>query len=96
MTVPRSPRRLLASAYAWLPAVFFGAVLLDVVYSSLPDHLDGFVAGPSVYSEVSDFFLMLGALTILFALAAIVICWDVGSALPSFRPRNLTVQAVTS
>jgi len=80
MSESRNLGRLLGTIYAWILAVFLGAVLLDIVYSTLLKDVDGFLAGPSVYSEVSDFLLILGALTILFALAAIVVSWDVGSA----------------
>lgn len=71
---------LVAAAYAWILAVFLGAVLLDIIYSSLLQEVDAFEAGPSVFSEVSDFLLMLGALTIAAALAAVVVSWAVRSA----------------
>jgi hypothetical protein len=80
MSESRNLGRLLGAVYAWLLAVFLGAVLLDIVYSTLLEDVEDFLAGPSVYSEVADFLLILGALTILFALAAIVVSWDVGSA----------------
>lgn len=85
----RNLRHLLAGIYAWILAVFLGAVLLDIVYSTLLEDVDGFLAGPSVYSEVADFLLILGALTILFALAAIVVSWDVGSARNLFLASTL-------
>jgi len=86
--VGRSLGRLLSGCYAWILAVFLGAVLLDIVYASLLDAVEGFRAGPFVYSEVSDFLLFLGALTVLFALAAIVLSWPVTSA------RNLFLASV--
>jgi hypothetical protein len=89
MREPRNPGHLLASIYAWILAVFLGAVLLDIVYSTLLEDVEGFLAGPSVYSEVADFLLILGALTIIFALAAIVFSWDVGSARNLFLASSL-------
>jgi hypothetical protein len=80
MRESRNLGRLLGGIYGWILAVFLGAVLLDIVYSRLLEDVDGFLAGPSVYSEVADFLLLLGAVTILFGLAAIVVSWDVKSA----------------
>jgi hypothetical protein len=76
----RNLGRFVGGIYAWILAVFLGAVLLDIVYSTLLEDVAGFRAGPSVYSEVADLLLILGALTVLFALAAIVVSWGVRSA----------------
>jgi hypothetical protein len=68
-------RNALSGAYAWLAAAFFGSVLLDVVYTSLLRD----AGGPSlqgVFGEVSDFLLILGAPTLLAALAAIALSWS--------------------
>jgi hypothetical protein len=73
-----NPGRILAGIYAWLLAVFFGSVLLDVVYSRLLKSAEGFPAGSPVFGEVADFLLILGAVTFLFALAAFV--FSFGSA----------------
>ena len=89
MREPRHPGHLLADIYAWILAVFLGAVLLDIVYSSLLEDADSFVASPYVYSEAADFLLILGALTILFALAAIVVSWEVASARNLFLASSL-------
>lgn len=62
--------------YAWSAAVFFGAVLLDVVYASVLREAGGGFA-QSVFGEVSDFLLLLGAPTFLSALAASVLSWNV-------------------
>ena len=55
--------------YTWIVTIFFGAILLDIVYSNLvPDAVTAF-------SEVSDFLLLIGVLTILAAIGAIVFSW---------------------
>jgi hypothetical protein len=78
-SIPRTVRHLVGGLYAWSVAVFFGAVLLDVVYSKLLDKASESVA-QSVYGEVSDFLLILGAFSIIAALAAIGFSWSNRSA----------------
>jgi len=52
--------------YTWIVTVFFGMILLDIVYSSqVPEAV-------IEYAEVSDFLLLIGVLTILIAIGAIV------------------------
>jgi hypothetical protein len=55
--------------YTWAITVFFGAVLLDVVYSNLVP-----TAG-TAFSEVADFLLLAGVMTVVAALGAIVLSW---------------------
>jgi hypothetical protein len=69
-----SLRRVLGGAYAWLAAVFFGSVLLDVFYSSLLRDAGG-ASLQSVFGEASDFLLALGAPTLLAAVAATALSW---------------------
>jgi hypothetical protein len=76
----RNARYLLTGVYAWILAVFLGAVLLDIVYANLLEDVAGFRAGSSVYSTVADFLLLLGGLAILLAVAAIVASWEAQSA----------------
>src|SRR4030042_4974225 len=55
--------------YSWVVTVFFGMILLDIVYSSqVPEAV-------IEYAEVSDFLLLIGVLTILIAIGAIVFSW---------------------
>jgi hypothetical protein len=55
--------------YAWMLTVFFGMVLLDMIYSRL-------VAGAGdAFSKVSDFLLVIGFITLLLSVAAIVSSW---------------------
>jgi hypothetical protein len=55
--------------YVWLVTVFFGSVLLDVVYSHLVPE------ATAAFSEVADFLLLIGVLTVLAAIGAIVLSW---------------------
>jgi len=96
MREARNLGHLLGGIYAWSLAVFLGAVLLDIVYSTLLEDVDGFLAGPSVYSEVADFLLLVGALTLLFALAAIVVSWDVRPARNLFLVSSLLLVGFVS
>ena len=55
--------------YTWIVTVFFGAALLDIIYSRLvPDATEAF-------SEVSDILLLLGTVTFLAAFGAISFSW---------------------
>jgi hypothetical protein len=72
MGFPRGIRHLLGALYAWSVTVFFGAVLLDVVYANLLHGVSAATLEP-VYRGVSDFLLVLGALVLASALAAIVV-----------------------
>jgi len=60
--------------YTWIITVFFGAVLLDTVYSNL-------VPGATIaFSEVSDFLLLIGGVTFISALGAIAFSWKLSLA----------------
>jgi hypothetical protein len=72
---PWTAANVFGALYAWSAAVFLGAVLLDVVYSSLLGDAGGAFL-QSVYRQVSDFLLIIGAPTFLTALAAIALSWD--------------------
>jgi hypothetical protein len=76
---PRTFRHLVGAVYAWSAAVFFGAVLFDVVYSSLLRDVDRVLTG-SIFGEVSDLLLLLGAPMFLAGLAAIALSWNAPSA----------------
>lgn len=56
--------------YAWLAAVSFGLVLLDIVYAGLVPE------AAVAFSEVADFLLFVNAVTILVALGAIGLSWN--------------------
>ena len=61
---------LIVGLYAWVVAVSFGAVLLDVVYSNLVSEV------AAAFSEVADFLLYISAVTVLTALGAIGLSWN--------------------
>jgi hypothetical protein len=71
----RTVRYVIGGLFAWSASVFFGAVFLDVVYSSLLGDPSGSPL-QSVYREVSDFLLVLGAPTLLVGLLAAAISWS--------------------
>jgi hypothetical protein len=81
-------RNLLAGLYAWIVSVYFGAILLDIVYSRLA--LD--VLKPSeitaMFSHVADLLLFMGMVTVLAAICAIVSSWSLRSA------RNLFIASI--
>ena len=62
-------RHLVVGLYAWLAAVSFGFVLLDIVYAGLVPEAE------VAFSEVADFLLLVNAITILIALGAIGLSW---------------------
>ena len=61
---------LVVGIYAWLAAVSFGLVLLDIVYAGLvPD-------AATALSEAADFQLLVSSITVLAALGAIGLSWN--------------------
>jgi len=71
---------LVVVVYAWMTAVFFGGVLLDLVYfKTLNDRL-GTSDGAALFSEVSDFFLLFVFVLIVAAIAAIALSWRSATA----------------
>lgn len=71
---------LMVNVYAWLAAVAFGLVVLDVIYSRLllasftPDQANG------IFNEISDFLLFPLGLLVLTGLVALVAGHAAGSA----------------
>jgi hypothetical protein len=60
--------------YTWIVTIYFGAVLLDVVYAnSVPES----TAAPS---ESADFLLLIAFVTFLAALGAIIFSWKSSAA----------------
>ncbi len=78
-------RSLAAGFYAWISAVLFGGILLDIAYSKALSSITG-TAG--AFSFVSDVFLWIGFITVLAALAAIVLSWNSAAA------RNLLIASL--
>jgi hypothetical protein len=90
--LPRSIRHLFGALYAWCVAVFFGAVLLDIVYGGLLNSLNAPLA-QSAFGEVSDFLLILGAFSFLAALAAIGVSAGMLSATYAFAASLLLLSS---
>ena len=66
---------LVVGFYAWISAIFFGMVLLDVRYARSLSDLAGISEGSAVFSEVSDYLLVFGSLALLAALGAVALSW---------------------
>jgi hypothetical protein len=73
---PNSLRSLVVGFYAWVTTVFFGVILLDIVYARLLRDALGAGERAAVFSEVSDALLFFGAVTIVAALGAIASSWN--------------------
>jgi len=61
--------------YAWISAVFFGGILLDIMYFNLLKESLGISYRSQVFSVVADAFLYMSALVILAACGAIAAAW---------------------
>lgn len=64
---------IIVGFYAWIIAVFFGGVLLDVSYANFLDQYLSIPDRTTTFSHISDILLVLGAVMILAALGAIVL-----------------------
>jgi hypothetical protein len=67
-------RSFFVGFYSWIAAVFFGAVLLDIVYSN------SLSEASVAFSEGSDFLLLIGFVTILSAVGAVILSWNSSTA----------------
>lgn len=66
---------IVVGAYAWIVAMLWGMVLLDVAYAN---NLQSSLATPQVlpvYSEIADFLLLIGSLALLIGIGAILLAW---------------------
>jgi hypothetical protein len=79
-TIVNSWQYLFSGLYTWVVSLFFGAILLDVVYSRLAFRTLQPSETTGVFSEAADFLLLIGAFTVLTALGAIGSSWNLGSA----------------
>ena len=66
---------LVIGFYAWISAVFLGGILLDVLYSKLLADVLEDPERSAVFSNVSDFLLLIGVLMAITGAAAVVVCW---------------------
>ncbi len=83
-------RYLLVSLYAWLASIYFGGVLLDMLYSNNLKGVFGASEKASVYSEISDTLLCIGFLVVISAIGAIAVSWKSGMA------RNLFIASLVA
>jgi hypothetical protein len=70
---PTKWQYLLAEPYTWLVTTFFGAVMLDVVYFGGGRQLTA--ENAEMVSNGADFLLLLGGLTVLAGLVAVISTW---------------------
>lgn len=68
-------KMLVPGFYAWMAAVFFGAILLDVAYANRLNGVFKAAETQGVFAKVSDLLLLLGFVTILAAILAIAFSW---------------------
>ena len=81
-------RYLLAGLYAWIVSVYFGAILLDIVYSRFASDVLKPSETTAMFSQVADLLIFMGMVTILAAICAIVSSWNLHSA------RNLFIASI--
>jgi hypothetical protein len=75
---------LFAGSYTWIASIFFGTVLLDIVYARLARYAFTPSETASLFSEAADFLLLILAFTILASVGAIIASWQVRSARNAF------------
>jgi hypothetical protein len=71
--------RWLIGLYAWLLALSFGAVLLDVVYANSAARIDGVATG-ALFNEAADFLQLPLALSAVMGIAALAVAVPIRSA----------------
>ena len=84
---------LLAAFYTWTASVFFGAVLLDIVYFNAASSSLAPAETLMLFSEAADFLLLILALTLLAGMVAVGAEWKVRPARNLFIASLLLVVA---
>ena len=84
---------LLAAFYTWTASVFFGAVLLDIVYFNAASSALAPAETLMLFSEAADFLLLILALTLLAGMVAVGGAWKVRPARNLFIASLLLVVA---
>ena len=87
----RIAKRFFGGFYAWSISVFFGAVLLDVVYSRLVQTSVSGGKESSIFHDVSDFLLLIGGVMVLSGFIAVVSSWNVPASRNLFALSLLVV-----
>ena len=67
---------LVIGFYAWVISVFFGGILIDIVYSKFLLHTLSVSVSTATFSHVSDILLCLGGVAILAASGSIILSWN--------------------
>lgn len=62
--------QIMVGFYAWMMAIYLGAVVVDAVYARI------IPAASTALAEAADFLLLMGGVTILAALVAVVFSWQ--------------------
>ena len=81
-TFQKSLGSFLIGAYAWVLTIFFGMVLLDILYANQAPEAAG------AFSTIADFLLLIGFVAFLSAMLAIVLSWRSPAA------RNLLIASL--
>lgn len=63
------PGALFVGLYAWLAALFFGAIIVDIAFSRLAPE------GSGAFSDAADLLLLIGFITFLDGLVAVAFSW---------------------
>ncbi len=87
----RIAKRFFGGFYVWSISVFFGAVLLDVVYSRLVQTSVSGGKESSIFHDVSDFLLLIGGVMVLSGFIAVVSSWNVPASRNLFALSLLVV-----
>jgi hypothetical protein len=73
-------RFLLVGFYSWISAVFFGGVIIDVVYARNLENILRADEKSWLFSEISDLLLLVAFILVITALIAIAVSWQSHSA----------------
>jgi hypothetical protein len=84
---------LLAALYTWTASVFFGAVLLDIVYFNAASNTIAPADTIKLYMEAADFLLLILGLTLLAGMVAVGAVWKLATARNLFLASLLLLAA---
>jgi hypothetical protein len=72
----KSVRFLFTGFYAWISAVFFGGIIIDIVSARNLEKILNEADKTSFFSEISDFLLLTAFILVIAALIAIAVSWQ--------------------
>ena len=73
-------RFLLVGLYAWVAAVLFGGILLDMTYAKLLKDAIGLSERTMIFSDISDTLLLFSFVMLITALGAVLSSWKYRTA----------------